>query len=270
MRMPFRSSLGLAVGLCLLAGNVSAQFPPVTDPNADEAKCEKGAGKALTKFVGSKAKCASKCLKLARKTSGPYGPCMSPYPDPATNACIFDSLKGAEAKARASIVKSCALDCPECYTAQDANLCTTGDPLVSDASSQTDLFGPIVYCLENGGTTPTPEQAKCEDGTAKGLVKFIGSKSKCYQKCNLNMLKGKIAPGSCDPPTPADTATQACIFDPLKGAEAKGAAALDKVCSGVPAATPPCYGTGLDTGAEWIALVEGAVDANIPDIACGP
>ncbi len=109
-----------------------------------------------------------------------------------------------------------------------------------------------------------------EDGTSKGLVKFIGSKSKCYQKCNLNMLKGKIAPGSCDPPTPSDPATSACIFDPLKGAEAKGAAALDKVCSSVVGATPPCYGSGLDTGAEWIALVESAVDGNIPDIACGP
>jgi len=206
---------------------------------------------------------------LARKTMGPYTQCMPPYSDPATQACINDPLKGATSKARAAIVKACALDCPECYTSQDPNLCTTGDPLVSNSNSQTDLFGPIINCLENGGTTPTKEQAKCEDGTVKALVKFIGSKSKCYTKCNQNMLKGKIAPNSCDPPTPSDPATQLCIFDPLKGAEAKGAAAIDKVCSAVAGAVPPCYGASLDTGQEWITLVEGAVDGNIPDIACG-
>jgi len=270
MRTRYGISIAAAAGFCLLATTVSAQFPPVTDPNSSEVKCETGAGKALTKFVGAKAKCGSKCLIAARKTSGPYGGCFSPYADPVAGPCIFDPLKGAEAKARASIVKSCTLDCPECYTSQDPSLCSTGDPFVSNSSSQTDLFGPIVYCIENGGGTPTKEQAKCEDGTSKGLVKFIGSKSKCYQKCNQAMIKGKIAPGSCDPPTPSDPATSACIFDPLKGAEAKGAAALDKVCAAVSGATPPCYGTGLDSGAEWIALVESAVDGNIPDIACGP
>jgi hypothetical protein len=259
---------GVLSGLLVSTG--SAQFPPITDPNKDEAKCEQGTGKALTKFVGKKAKCAGKCLSTARKTSGPYGGCFAPFSDPLTNACIYDPLKGAREKARASIVKACAIDCPECYTSQDPNLCSTGDPLLSNADSQTDLFGPIVFCLENGGNTPTAVQAKCEDGTAKGLVKFVGAKSKCYQKCNQNMLKGKIAPNSCDPPTPADPATQACLFDPLKGAEAKGAAALDKVCANVPGATPSCYGSGLDSGAEWIALVESAVDGNIPDIACGP
>jgi hypothetical protein len=62
------------------------------------------------------------------------------------------------------------------------------------------------------------------------------------------MLKGKIAPNSCDPPSPSDAATQLCLFDSLKGAEAKGAAAIDKVCANVPSATPGCYGTALDTG----------------------
>jgi hypothetical protein len=200
---------------------------------------------------------------------GPYAPCFAPYADPTTNACIYDSLKGAATKARASLVKGCTLDCPECYTSQDPNLCATGDPLVSNSDSQTNLFGPIISCIENGGGTPTKEQAKCEDGTSKALVKFIGLKSKCYSKCNQNMLKGKIAPNSCDPPTPADAPTQACLFDSLKGAEAKTAAAIDKVCANVPAATPPCFGTALDSGQEWVNLVESAVDANIPNIACG-
>src|SRR5262245_42853793 len=146
MRVSFGTSVIAAAGLCgLLVSTVAAQFPPVTDPNKDEAKCETGTGKALAKFVGKKAKCASKCLNTARKTSGPYGGCFAPFSDPLTNACIFAPLKGAEAKARASIVKACAVDCPECYTSQAPNLCATGDPFVSDTSSQTNPFAVLVY-----------------------------------------------------------------------------------------------------------------------------
>jgi hypothetical protein len=275
MRTRYGMAMMAAAGLSLLASQVAAQFPPVTDPNAAEAKCAKTAGKALTKFVGAKAKCGLKCLVAARKIPGPYGGCFSPYSDPTTQACIYDSLKGAASKARASITKACDVaikptnDCPECYTSQSATLCSTGDPFVQNADNQTNGFAQLVFCLENGGTTPTAEQAKCEDGTSKALVKFVGAKSKCYTKCNQNVLKGKIAQGSCDPPSPTDPATNACIFDPLKGAEAKAAAAIDKVCANVPTATPPCYGTGLDTGAEWVSITESAVDGNIPNIACG-
>jgi hypothetical protein len=260
-----------AAGLCVLASQAAAQFPPITDPNSDEAKCERGAGKALNKFVAAKSKCVVKCIATARKTSGPYDGCYGPaYTDPIVNACIYDSLKGAATKARAAIVKACAADCPECYTSQSADLCSTGDPFVTDTDDQSNTFGPQIWCLENGGTTPDKLQAKCEDGTSKALVKFIAKKAKCYEKCNLNMLKGKIPPDSCTPPEPTDPATNTCLFDPVKGAEAKGAAAIDKVCSGVPGALPPCHTGGRTSGAGWIFVVEAAVDQNIPNIACGP
>jgi hypothetical protein len=267
------SMIAAAALSCLLVSIAAAQFPPVTDPNAAEAKCQKGTGKAVTKFVGAKAKCVSKCLKLARDTSGPYHGCfsLSFYSDPATSACIFDPSKGAEAKARASIVKACSLDCPECYTSQDPDLCSTGHLFVDVSAGITDTFGPFVFCLENQGSTPSVEAAKCEDGTSKALVKFAGSVSKCYQKCNQNMLKGKIAAGSCDPPNPADPATQACLGDPLKGARAKAAAAIDKVCSAVPGATPFCYDqAGLGTGAAWVSIAEVSANGVTPTIACGP
>jgi len=267
MRRSHLGSMAAVLGSLLLASAASAQFPPITDPNKDEAKCETGAGKALIKFVGSKAKCTSKCIATARKTMGPYGPCFAPYADPATQACINDPLKGATSKARAAIVKACAIDCPECYTSQSATLCTTGDPLVSSSDSQTDGFGQLLACVEFNGGTPTPVQAKCEDGLAKALTKFVGSKSKCYTKCNQNMLKGKIAPNSCTPPNPSDPATHVCIFDSLKGAEAKAAAAIDKVCANVPGATPGCL--ALTTGSGWVGVVENAIDGNIPNIACG-
>jgi hypothetical protein len=263
-----------AAGLCLLAKPVLAQFPPVTEPTKDEQKCESNTGKTLSKFVGSKSKCVGKCVATARKTSGPYAGCFPPYADPVVDACITDPVKGAEAKAGANIAKKCNVagkdSCPECYT--PATKCTDGtgsNPFVQSTEGQVDPFTILVYCLEAGGTTPTKEQAKCEDGVSKALVKFVGAKTKCYDKCNKNVNKGKIAPGSCTPPSPSDPATTACIFDPLKGAEAKAAASIDKVCANVPSATPGCYGTSLDEGSEWVGLTETQIDITTPTVACG-
>jgi len=256
-----------AASLWLASGSiVSAQ---VTDPNKNEAKCETSTGKALNKFVASSSKCVGKCVATARKTSGPYAGCFgNPPADPTTNACLNDPAKGAVAKARASIAKACAADCPECYTAQGPDTCTTGDPLVSTTVTNSTPFGPLVYCVENGGGTPSKEVGKCEDAVSKTLVKFISSKSKCYEKCNAAVLKGTIPQGSCDPPLPTDFKTFDCIFNPVKGAEAKAVAAIDKACA-TPGYNPPCYAPLFDTGAEWVAIVEASVDASIPNVACG-
>jgi hypothetical protein len=54
----------------------------------------------------NKGKCAQKCLTKARKTSGPYTGCKPPdYTDPETHACIFDPVKGVEAKASAKMAQ---------------------------------------------------------------------------------------------------------------------------------------------------------------------
>jgi len=260
-----------AAGALLIAGSALAQFPPVTDPNKDEQKCEKSAGTALTKFVGAKTKCAQKCIAAARKTMGPYGGCFGPgFTDPATNTCIKDPAKGAEVKAAAAIVKACTADCPECYDPSTCTDATSTNPLVAMTESQVDPFGNLIFCTEAGGGTPTKAAGKCEDTVAKSLVKFVGAKSKCYQKCNDAILKGKIAPGSCDPPTPSDSATSACIFDSAKGAEAKAAAAIDKVCEvsvNPKNEKPGCYATQVGSG--WVSLVESNIDGTIPVIACG-
>ena len=270
MKSKFCLAVIVAAGMSLAAERALAQFPPITDPTKGEAKCETSTGKALTKQVGSIGKCASKCIVTARKTMGPYGGCFSPYSDPATNSCITDSLKGANAKAAASIIKACTDapgkdNCPECY---GASKCTTGQPFVSTTATLTGLQGPNVYCIENGGGTPTKEEGKCEDGVSKTLAKFVGSISKCYQKCNQNMLKGALAPGSCDPPTPADAATGTC----LQLARTKAQAALDKACFTAPAVAPACYdGSGgrPNTAAGWTSLVETIVNGQTPTIACG-
>ncbi len=253
-------AVALTAGLCRIASAAAPLPPGVT---SDEVKCESGTGKALSKFVGSKSSCAQKCLAAARKTSGPYTDCFAPYGG-ATATCILDPAKGAEAKAKAAIVKACTTDCPECYAASN---CSTGNPFVSTTESLLDLQGPSVYCTENGAGTPSKTEAKCEDSTGKSLGKFVAAKSKCYDKCNQSMVKAKIPTGSCNPPIPSDAATATCITT----AESKTAAAIDKACS-TAGANPACYDGSLlrpNTGAGWVALVESIVDGQVPQIACG-
>jgi hypothetical protein len=268
MKVKFGLAVIVAAGMSLAAERALAQFPPITDPTKGEAKCETSTGKALTKQVGSIGKCASKCIVTARKTMGPYGGCFTPYSDSVTNSCINDPLKGAKAKAAASIIKACtdAPDKDNCPTCYGASTCTTGQPFVNTSATLTGLQGPNVYCTENGGNTPTKEEGKCEDGVSKSLAKFVGSISKCYQKCNQNMLKGVIAPGSCDPPA-VDPATGTC----LSIARTKTNAVLDKVCFVAPAQAPSCYdGAPIpNTATGWTTLVESIVNSQTPTIACG-
>lgn len=249
-------TMAMAAGLCLAASSANAQPAGVTK---DEFKCESGTGKALTKFVGAKSKCVSKCLATGRKASGPYTECFAPFGG-ATATCIQDASKGAEAKARAAIIKACSKDCPECY---GQATCDTGEPFVMTTEGLLDAQGPLVYCTENGGGTPTKEVGKCEDAVSKSLVKYVGAYSKCYDKCNANVFNGKIAEGSCDPPA-TDPATQACIAK----AQPKAIDGIDKACADA-GANPSCYSAALDSGAEWVALTEGILNGQIPTIACG-
>jgi hypothetical protein len=258
-RHRFWVTMGVAAGLSLTVSSVPAQSPP---SNKDQLKCQTGAAKTLSKFVKSKAKCAQKCLDKARKTSGPYTGCEPPdYTDPATNACIFDPQKGAEAKARGKIDKGCAADCPDCYAF--GFTCPPSEALVAGFEVNLDIIGVQIFCLEAGGTSPTKEEAKCEDTVLKSLVKFVGSKAKCYQTCVKTEFKGKIPADSCMVGSPADVATQECITK----AETKAGAAIDKVCVAVPG-NPPCYPPAV-SGADWVAIAEEAVDVVVPALYCG-
>jgi hypothetical protein len=271
----FGKAATVAAGVCLLVTSASAQ-------SKDVQKCETTTGSVLSKFTGAKGKCFSKCIATARKTSGPYAGCLPPYADPTTNACITGSLKGAEAKAGAGIAKACAAaaSCPACYTANPpgSTRCTDasgGNPWVQETENNIDApFGPgtgfpnLIYCMEAANTTPSKDQAKCEDGVQKALVKFVGSKSKCYSKCNSTALKpGGPGRGVCQPPNPLDPAANACVHDPVKGAEAKAAAAIVKACT---VAQPPCYaGTPQTVANTFVASVETKIDQTTPKVACG-
>src|SRR5262249_15642191 len=154
-RHGFSMAMAVAVGLSLTVSSVSAQTPPA---NKLQLKCQTSVSKALVKFVQRKAKCAQKCLAKARKTSGPYQGCEPPdFTDPKTNACIFDPEKGAEAKARTTISKGCAAECPVCYEF----ICPDGAQVVAGLEELIDSIGVQFFCLEVAGQTPTKQKAKC-------------------------------------------------------------------------------------------------------------
>jgi hypothetical protein len=261
MSRTFRFVMVAAVSLGLAAVPVHAQV------SKDVSKCQDGTNKALGKFTGAKAKCVSKCLVTQRKAASPNFPsCFPPFADPTENACILGTLKGAEAKGGAAIAKVCAAaaSCPLCYT--PSTKCTDasgGNPWIQTNETNIDAFGPIVYCNESGNMNPSKDDAKCEDGISKALVKFVGAKGKCYQKCNDNLNKGKIPPGSCTPPNPSDAATLACVKDPVKGAEVKAEAAITKACPAFPACAP------VPSAANLVNAVESVIDGQTPDLYCG-
>ena len=253
----FRIALG-TVGVLLMAGSALAQFPPVTDPGRDEQRCQKGTSKALAKLVGANGKCVARCIGPKRSTMGPYAGCFAPeFFDPAAHICT----SGAEAQAQAGIVKACARDCPECYQGISPTLCSMGDLSLVEPQ----VLVNVIYCTEALGGTPTAAEARCEDTVNKALAKLVAAKTRCYGRCTDNLWQGKLAPGSCDPPLPADAVTAACIFDAANGAEAKAAAAIDRVCAG--AAKPACYSAIV--GGGWVALAEAYTDYVIQLAVCG-
>jgi hypothetical protein len=221
----------------LLAGVVAVAFGGIASASGTltdaEFKCQASVSKAGAKFVGAKSKCASKCLANADKSLNPYTDCYSPYGG-ATAQCIDDTtldLKGAEDKFRDAIRKACdpgfkaGTDCPECYSAGDCSTSGEATNRVSNIEGQVDSFGPGVYCNRPGASAA---EIKCESSTAKALVKQVGGVDKCYDKCNSNIRKALVAPGQCDPPSPGDAVTSACIAK----VDGKAILGIDKACGG--------------------------------------
>ena len=252
----FGGILILAAGMLAIAGTASAMY--ILD-NPYEMKCALGMSKGLAKFTKGKAKCLAKCNQGARKLLNPFSDCAPPYGG-ATAYCVADPVKGVEAKTIAKVQKGCVIDCPECWNGGD---CSTYVPnRVFSVEALLDGFVGLIWCDDSGsGDGLNPDEAKCEDGVAKALAKFVGSKSKCYDKCLNAEFKGQIPTYDCLPPNPSEPATALCIAT----AEQKAAAAIDKACFD----DPECYVPNFDTGAEWVAIAEAAVDSQVVQTYCG-
>jgi hypothetical protein len=253
--------IGGFVAAGLLAGLVAT---PVANAQLtkDESKCQTGGAGAIAKFVAAKQKCITKCEAGARKGTNPASDCSPPYAG-TTSTCINDPIKGAEAKALAAFAKACSKDCPECYSGGD---CTTeANTRVASTETQVDLLVSVVYCDDSASPDGLNKaEAKCEDSTAKTLAKFVGSKSKCYAKCESAEAAGKLPPNSCNPPVAADAKTATCV----QKAESKSTASIDKACAPPKGDAPECYGSSV-TGAFLTDTVEAAVDATLPATYCG-
>lgn len=112
----------------------------------------------------------------------------------------------------------------------------------------------------------TKDEFSCQSKSSAALGKFTASKVNCINKCVKLARKGSPI-GDCMPPYGGTTAT--CIADPLKGVEAKAAAALVKSCAkdcpecGMYA---PCNAANAAT---QVAGIEAQVDALVPTVLCG-
>ncbi len=260
-----------ALAVAAVAATVSvASAQTGVGVSKEKFKCEASTSKAGVKFIGAKTKCILKCEAGARKGSNPFSDCEPPYGG-ATTFCIGDVVKGAQTKFAAGIVKACtksAAYCPSCYSGGDCSVTGHAAATVANLEVQLDAFAPAVACED----TTDKAIAKCIDGNAKALSKFVGAKTKCYDKCLAGENKGKIPPGSCVAGAVTDVKTSDCITK----ASGKAAASFAKVCT--VASTPACYNDGVNppaiipspsTGAGWVALVELAVDSTVPTTYCG-
>ena len=100
-------------------------------------------------------------------------------------------------------------------------------------------------------------QLKCQTSVSKALVKFVQSKAKCAQQCLDKARKTSGPYTGCEPPDFTDPKTNACIFDPQKGAEAKARATISEGCA---ADCPACYEFICPDGAQLVTGLEELID----------
>lgn len=263
-----RTSVMLAGAAGLLCVPLAFGQTAVSDA---EFKCQAKATQASTKFVSAKSKCVMKCFQNHWKGLVPASDCYPPYGG-LTATCIFDSLKGAEAKFTAATAKNCdqnvkpTLGCPACYNpANDCSAAGYAGDYTQLIEGQVDSFVPGVGCELTGATK---EEQKCQTSTAKALVKQVGGVVKCYIKCMTNARKGLFDRSLCLPPA-TETATQLCI----QKVTDKAILGVNKLCSGkhiAPVdALPDCPNPDdYPDGAYWVNQVDLAISGNIPGNFC--
>ena len=228
--------------------------------NGDEAKCQLGTSLEVGKFIRAKGQCLDSCQHHAFEGSGNAADCVPPYGG-STAGCVTSS----EAESAGKIQKSCAQDCPECYSGGDCSV--DADARIDDAELHVEALAADIFCDDSASPDGlTLSEHKCARTVRKFVTQFAAAKIKCYAKCRKDELSGKIAAGSCTPPS-TDAKTQACIDK----WETKTAFVIDKKCelSVNPSADKPeCGSYPLRDGAAWVVAEEAAVDARLPSLFC--
>ena len=172
--------------------------------NGDEAKCQLGTSLEIGKFIRAKGQCLDSCQHHAFEGSGNAADCVPPYGG-STAGCVTSS----EAESGGKIQKSCAQDCPECYSGGDCSV--DADARIDDAELHVEALAADIFCDDSASADGlTLSEHKCARTVRKFVTQFAAAKIKCYAKCRKDELSGKIAAGSCTPPS-TDAKTQACI-----------------------------------------------------------
>ena len=242
---------GLVLGLGMGGRALANHDPDVTD---GELKCQTTTSGIQGKFVAAVAKCAIKCRQGAAKGTNPVSDCVPPYGGTtATATCIGKAVTKAQTDQPAK-----CLECPACYTGGNC----TADAAARTTNTQAQLvaFGALVYCDDSSsGDGLSAAELKCQGGVAGALSKFVGAIGKCSAKCKSGEHAGSITLGDCDPP-----GTNATLVACAGKATGSAAGAIDKAC----ADKPECY-VAVTTGAGWVALAQGALNAAYPMTYCG-
>jgi hypothetical protein len=165
--------------------------------------------------------------------------CAPPY-----SGATLDCLNTAVAKAGSSIDKKCVASCPSCYGGGNCSAFRTSR--ITSVDATLDAQYPVVFCNDAGSPDGlTAIEAKCRESAALAATKFAADLAKCYAKCHLLEFKGKIAVGSCVPPTPFDAKTAAC----KAAAISKNAATITAKCPD----PPECLAAALPTLVQPLA-----------------
>jgi hypothetical protein len=241
MRIPHAVvQLGIAV---VLTGTAAAQYAPPA-----EFKCMQKVSKAGAKFMLSKTKCVTKCFQNVWKGLTPASACSAPY-----GAFLTACIDGAEGKFGAAIQKACdpffapGTACPSCYSGGECGLGGEAEIRVQNFENQIDQFYPGLFCEV---TAPFLLEARCMSTAAKGVAKYFGKATKCYDKCYGLVQKGLVPSSQCEPPA-SEPFTATCLDD----ARADYAKFIDHDC-GPPPASPDGCGGPYPTGEQWVGYTD--------------
>jgi hypothetical protein len=253
----------LAIGT-LLTGLLVGSTCAGAELTTDEIECEQAMSRGLGQFAVDLAQCITRCEAGARNGDNPASDCLRPYAG-ATAACIRDARAGAEGRAATRIARDCGTSCPSCYSGGDC---------VFEARTRADSFEISVdlavrlffYCDDSASADGlTAGEARCEDTVLTSAIEFFAAKSKCYSQCKGRELEGEIPSGRCDPPSPLDPETAACITQ----AEQRYSERIDEACV-LAGERPECYPPSGRDGPDVIAGTEGLVDRRVPVTFCTP
>jgi hypothetical protein len=238
--------LTIAAALVVLCAPVRSAHAQERTP--DELRCQAGRARRVSVgLIAGEASCLRRCYRHAARAGLPPDECRAPFSG-RTLAC---TAAVEHRTATRLFGRACTRDCPECYPSCGAD---TAASEIAYTTGQVHLAALAVYCGPGDRVV-----TRCQDTVAKLLPRFAAAKALCLIQCHLAGGNSR----RCDPTTGFDQLTSRCI----DVAATRSTAAIDRRCEATRGgAKPACFGPS--TGASWVQLVAGVVDAGQPVLFC--